>query len=97
MIEISNSGYRAGKYTPSGRPLMEPLGEENLNGSQWKEMYYFLIPVFIWITHMLFVDLNDNFSWQEFDRLLCRSSVKGCSENTMRKTTGPILHPAQFT
>ena len=36
---------------------------------------------------MLFVDLNDNFSCQEFDRLLCNCSVKGCRENTMRKTT----------
>ena len=36
---------------------------------------------------MLFVDLNDNFSCQEFDRLLCKSSVNGCRENTMRKTT----------
>ena len=44
-----------------------------------------------WITHMLFVDLNDNFSCQEFDRLLCNCSVKGCRENTMRKTTRPVL------
>ena len=36
---------------------------------------------------MFFVDLNDNFSCQEFDRLLCNWSVKGCRENTMRKTT----------
>jgi hypothetical protein len=36
---------------------------------------------------MLFVDLNDNFSGQEFGRLLCNCSVKGCRENTMRKTT----------
>ena len=36
---------------------------------------------------MLFVDLNDNCSCQEFDRLLCICSVKGWSENTMRKTT----------
>jgi hypothetical protein len=36
---------------------------------------------------MLFVDLNDNFSCQEFDRLLCNCSVKGFRENTMRKTT----------
>ena len=35
----------------------------------------------------MFVDLNDNFSCQEFDRLLCNCSVKGCRENTMRKTT----------
>ena len=40
-----------------------------------------------WIAHMLFVDLNDNFSCQEFDRLLCKCSVKGCRENTMWKTT----------
>ena len=39
-------------------------------------------------THMLFVDLNDNFSCQErsnmlfmFDHLLCNCSVKGCREN----------------
>ena len=31
---------------------------------------------------MLFVDLNDNFSCQEFDRLLSNCSVKGCRENT---------------
>ena len=30
---------------------------------------------------MLFVDLNDNFSCQEFDCLLCNFSVKGCREN----------------
>ena len=36
---------------------------------------------------MLFVDLNYYFSCQEFDRLLCNYSVKGCRENTMRKTT----------
>ena len=50
-----------------------------------------------WITHMLFVDLNDNFSCQEFDRLLCICSVKGCRENTMRKTTslvGAVTLPA---
>ena len=35
---------------------------------------------------MLFVDLNDIFSCQEFDRLLCNCSVKGCRENTMRRT-----------
>ena len=39
------------------------------------------------ITHMLFVDLNDNFSCQEFDRLLCNCSVKGFRENKMSKTT----------
>ena len=39
-----------------------------------------------WITHTLFVDLNYNFSCQEFDCLLCNCSVKGCRENTMRKT-----------
>ena len=39
-----------------------------------------------WITHMLFVDLKDNFSCKEFDRLLCNCSDKGCRENT-RKTT----------
>ena len=36
---------------------------------------------------MLFVDLNDNFSCQEFDRLLCNCSIKGCRENGMRKTS----------
>ena len=36
---------------------------------------------------MLFFDLNDNFSCQEFDSLLCNCSIKGCRENTMRKTT----------
>ena len=36
---------------------------------------------------MLFVDFNYNFSCQEFDRLLSNCSVKGCRENTMRKTT----------
>ena len=36
-----------------------------------------------WITHMLFVDLNYNFSCQEFDRLLCSSSVKRCRESTI--------------
>ena len=35
---------------------------------------------------MLFLNLNNNFSCQEFDRLLCNCSVKGCRENTMRKT-----------
>ena len=40
-----------------------------------------------WMTHMLFVDLNDHFLCQEFDGLLCNCSVKGCGENTMRKTT----------
>ena len=39
------------------------------------------------ITHMLFVDLTDNFSCQEFDRLLCNCSIKGCSVNTIRKPT----------
>ena len=33
------------------------------------------------ITHMC-VDLNDHFSCQEFHRLLCNCSVKGCRENT---------------
>ena len=36
---------------------------------------------------MLFVDLKDNFSCKEFDRLLCNCSDKGCRENTTRKTT----------
>ena len=36
---------------------------------------------------MLFVDLDDHFSCQVFDSLLCNCSVKGCRENTMRKTT----------
>ena len=36
---------------------------------------------------MLFVDLNDNFSCKEFNRLLCNCSDKGCRENTTRKTT----------
>lgn len=40
-----------------------------------------------WITQMLFVGLNDIFSRQEFDSLLCNCSVKGCREKTMRKTT----------
>ena len=39
-----------------------------------------------WITHMLFVDLNDNFSCKEFNRLLCNCSDKGCRENPTRKT-----------
>ena len=40
-----------------------------------------------WITHMLFMGLNDIFSCQEFDRLLCNCSVKCGWVNTMRKTT----------
>ena len=36
-----------------------------------------------WITHMLIVDLIDNFSCQEFRSLLCNCSVKGCRENIM--------------
>ena len=35
---------------------------------------------------MLFVDLNDNFSCKEFNRILCNCSDKGCRENPMRKT-----------
>ena len=42
------------------------------------------------ITHMLLVDLSDKFSRQEFDHLLCNCSVKGCRENTIRKTTGLV-------
>ena len=38
-------------------------------------------------TYMWFVNLNDNFSCQEFDHLLCNCSVKGCRENAIRKTT----------
>ena len=40
-----------------------------------------------WITQMLFVGLNDSFSCQEFNSLLCNCSVKGWRDNTMRKTT----------
>ena len=39
----------------------------------------------------LYMDLNDNFSFQEFDRLLCNCSDKGCRENTMRKTTYRLM------
>jgi hypothetical protein len=38
------------------------------------------------LDYTLFVDLNDNLSCEEFDCLLCNLSVKGCRENTMRKT-----------
>ena len=58
-----------------------------MNGFQWRESNYFLVPVFICSGLHMFVDLNDNFSCQEFDRLLCNCSVKGCRENTLRKTT----------
>ena len=36
---------------------------------------------------MLLVDLNDIFSCQEYNSLLCNCSVRGCRETTMRKTT----------
>ena len=64
------------------------MRSKNMNGFQWTESNYFLVPVFIcpgllicclWI-------LNYTFSFQEFDHLLCNCSVKGC-RNTMRKTT----------
>ena len=34
---------------------------------------------------MLFVTLNDNFSCQEFDHLLCNCSVKGCRQKHNEK------------
>ena len=67
---------------------MGPMRSKNMNGFQWRESNYLLVPVFICPgLHMLFVDLNDNLPCQEFDRLMCNCSVKGCRENTMRKTT----------
>ena len=40
---------------------------------------------------MLFVDLNDSFSCQEFDGLLSNGSVKGCRENTRRNAAFKTL------
>ena len=48
-------------HAPSGREKYEWV----FNG---EKVIIFLLPM---ITHMLFVDLNSNFSCQEFDRLLC--------------------------
>jgi hypothetical protein len=78
----------SGEVTPLPVELMMgPVRSKIINRFQWRESNYFLVPLFICPgLHMLFVDLNYNFSCQEFDRLLCNCSVEDCRENTMRKT-----------
>jgi hypothetical protein len=82
---LYNPGYRALNYASSGRPLMGPLGEKNrmwVNGKKciifWSQSLNGL--------DMFCVGPINRFSRKEFDRLLCNCSVKGCRENTMRKT-----------
>ena len=56
---------------------MGPMRPKKMNGSQWRESNYFLIPVFICPgLHMLFVDLNDNFSCKETYNLEGRSLIR---------------------
>ena len=59
-----------------------------MNGFQWRKKIFSGPSLYMpSITHMLIVDLNNNFSCHEFDCILCNCSVKGCRENTMRKTS----------
>ena len=77
----------SGEVTPLPVEPMGPMRSKNMNELKWRESIFFYSLYMPWITHMLFFDLNDNFSCQEFDSLLCNCSIKGCRENTMRKTT----------
>ncbi len=72
---------------------------KNMNGSQCRKENNFLILFWLvpWITHMMFANLNDNFSCEESLRLLSNSWCISLWKYVIMKTTTPVTYIIIFS